>query len=259
MQSSRSPSRLKALSFVSALLWAQPAVGQVATFQVGTETFAVDRYPAKPRAAKRPVVVMVHGLDGLSGASGVGIRKFAEQVADSGFLVVVPHYFGPADGPDSLALPRLLELRAPRDASYRSRISAAVQHALKEKDADAGKLGLVGFSLGGGQVLAYAHAAPAGNVKAVVDYFGYIAEPKVLTEAAKLPPTLVLHNANDGVVPSSVSRALLASLDKTAVKHESVFYLDTNPVQRNHPFRSGGAADVDSRTRSIAWLKTYLR
>jgi dienelactone hydrolase len=232
--------------------------GAAMTFSVGTESFAIDRYPTTPGAATRPVVLMVHGLDGLSGASGIGIKKFAEEASDAGFLVLVPHYFGRDDGSDSAPLPELAAQRVPRDATYRRRIAAAVDRALTETDADTSRLGLVGFSLGGGQVLTYAHAAPAGRVKAVVDFFGFIAEPKVIAEAGKLPPTLVLHNNGDLVVAPSISRNLVKNLAKTTVEHDAVFYDDANPLQGNHPFKSGGAADVDSRKRTIDWLNTHV-
>ena len=227
------------------------------TFRVGSEAFAMDRYPATPGTAKRPVVLMVHGLDGLSGASGVGIRKFAEQASDAGFLVLVPHYFGSSDGPDSAPLPELLAQRIPNDAEYRTRIAAAVDRALEEADADGERLGLIGFSLGGRQVVAYAEAASPRHVKALVDFFGWL-DSTMVTEADRLPPTLVLHNNADLIVSSSISRDLVASLTTAGVEHEAVFYDDDNPLQGNHPFTSGGAADVDSRKRTIAWLRTHL-
>jgi len=80
-----------------------------------------------------------------------------------------------------------------------------------------------------------------------------------MTEAAKLPATLVLHNSGDLVVSPSISRALVASFDKTLVEHEAVFYDDFNPALGNHPFKSGGPADFDSRKRTIACLSAHLR
>ena len=225
------------------------------TFSVGSETFAMDRYPATPGTAKRPVVLMVHGLDGLSGASGIGIRKFAEQTSDAGFLVLVPHYFGSDDTPDPS--PDVLAQRLSRNGAYRPRIAAAVDRAVEESDADTDRVGLVGFSLGGGQAVAYAEAASVGHVKAVVDFFGYL-EPTLVAEADRLPPTLVLHNNADLIVAPSISRALVASLEMAGVEHDARFYDDDNPLQRNHPFKSGGPSDVDSRKRAIDWLRIHL-
>jgi dienelactone hydrolase len=227
------------------------------TFSVGSETFVMDRYPPTPGTAKRPVVLMVHGLDGLSGASGIGIRKFAEQTSDAGYLVLVPHYFGTSDGPDSAPLPELVAQRLSNDADHRTRIAAAVDRALAETDADGERLGLVGFSLGGRQVVAYAEAAPAGQVRALVDFFGWL-DSTMVAAADRLPPTLVLHNNADLIVSATISRDLAASLTTAGVEHDAVFYDDDNPEQKNHAFKSGGLADVDSRQRAIAWLRAHL-
>ena len=232
-------------------------ISPLMTFSVGSETFAMDRYPATPGTAKRPVVLMVHGLDGLAGASGIGIRKFAEQVSDAGYLVLVPHYFADSDVPASAPPPERPMLRLSLDPTYRTRIVAAVDRALEEADADGERLGLVGFSLGGRQVVAYAEAAPPGRVKAVVDFFGWL-DSTLVAKADGLPPTLVLHNNADLIVRSSISRNLVAILTAAGVEHDAVFYDEDNPLQGNHPFVSGGPADLDSRKRTIAWLETQL-
>ena len=54
------------------------------------------------------------------------------------------------------------------------------------------------------------------------------------------------------------SRPLLDALDKSVVIHDHCFYDDANPGSRDHPFLPGGKADLDSRSRSVAWLKTHL-
>jgi dienelactone hydrolase len=232
---------------------------QSATFMTGGRKYAIDRYAVKNASAKRPAVVIVHGVDGLGTASGKAIRLFAEQIAGHGVLVYVPHYFDVHDGADSLPLDQLLGLRVPRVASYAERISAAVDHALGQPDADARRLGLVGLSLGGGLVLEYAEAAAPGKVAALVDYFGHIADPAIITNVKRLPPTLIFHNKADMVVKLADSSApLLAALQKTTVVHDHCFYDDINPDRGQHPFLPGGRADVDSRARSVAWLKTYL-
>jgi dienelactone hydrolase len=232
---------------------------QSSTFEMETHKYEIDRYAEKNASAKRPVVVVFHGVDGTAGESGTEIRKFAEQIAGEGFLVFVPHYFDAADGADTLPLDQLFDLRVPRVGSYPARISAAVDYAQKQPDGDSGRLGLVGLSLGGGLAVDYAESVPPGTVNALVDYFGYIPDSKIYINAGLLPPTLILHNNADEIVKIiESSQLLLDSLDKTAVIHDHRFYDDANPARRNHPFLPGGLADVDSRSRSVAWLKTYL-
>jgi hypothetical protein len=55
------------------------------------------------------------------------------------------------------------------------------------------------------------------------------------------------------------SQPLLDALEASTVVHAHTFYNDDNPALKNHPFRPGGHADIHSRARSLAWLKTYLK
>ena len=142
--------------------------------------------------------------------------------------------------------------------SYPVRIAAAIDHAVAQAGGD-GRLGLVGLSLGGGLAVDYAESVSAGKVRALVDYFGFISSPRHFANVDRLPPTLILHNNADGIVKiRESSKPLLDALDKTTVIHEHHFYDDANPLRGNHPFLPGGPADVDSRSRSVEWLKTYV-
>jgi len=233
------------------------------TFDVGTDKYKIDRYAAKTGAAKRPVVVILHGVDGMIGESETEIRKLAEQIAGDGYLVFLPHYLVATGDTTPMPSPELLvELLVQRTAQvnrYRPRIAAAVDHALKQPDADAMRLGIVGLSLGGGLALWYAETAAAGKVKAVVDFFGHVSDPSIYGNAGKLPPTLVFHNDDDGVVDPKHSVDLLAALKKKGVTHEGHFYTEPYPERRNHNFRPGGPADVDSRARTRKWLETHVK
>ena len=114
----------------------------------------------------------------------------------------------------------------------------------------------MGFSLGGRQVVAYAEAESPGHVKALVDFFGWL-DSTMVSNADQLPPTLVLRN-NADLMGSTISRDLVASLTTAGIEHDAVFYDEDNPIQGDHPFLSGGPADLDSRKRTIRWLKTHL-
>ncbi len=190
------------------------------TFTVGTTSFPIDRY-AQSGSAKRPVVVMLHGVDGMVGESETEIRKLAGQIADDGYVVFVPHYFGaerPGAGMPSLEV--LLQRTMTAD-SFRPQVAAAVKYALAQPVSDAARLGVVGLSLGGGLALWFAESAPRGSVKAVVDFFGYLSDPRAIyTNAKALPPTLVFHNEPDGVVSSKLSVDLLADLKQQGVVHD---------------------------------------
>ena len=215
-------------------------------------------YATSGSPAGRPAVVLLHGTDGLEGESGTEIPKLAEEIADAGFVVFVPEYFG-QDEPPGLPPEVVFERRIHSVGSYAPRIAAAVGHARSDPRIDRGRLGLVGLSLGGGLALQYAVGAAGGTVDAVVDFFGYIdSGSNVYRDAGKLPPTLIFHNNNDAVVDQKYSLNLRDALLAHGITHEYHGYDDDYNERRFHPFRPGGQADKDSRTRAVLWLKKYV-
>jgi dienelactone hydrolase len=129
---------------------------------------------------------------------------------------------------------------------------------MQRTDAATDRLGLVGMSLGGGLVLEYAETTGAGQVKAVVDFFGYIPDPNIYAKAAKLPPTIVFHSKKDMIVNIKTSEDLVEALKKNNVEHDHGFYPDGDPNVFHHPFAPGSDEDVESRDRAITWLKAHL-
>jgi dienelactone hydrolase len=230
------------------------------TFTVGTDKYTIDQYASRSGAARRPVVVMLHGVDGMVEESEKEVRKLAALIADDGYLVFIPHYLDPAPGSTTMASREVLVQRTIQASSYRPRVAAAVDYALAQPGADTTRVGIVGLSLGGGLALWYAESAPAGKVKAVIDYFGHIGDQAIYTDAGKLPPTLVFHNHDDGIVDRSMSEKLIAALVTKGIVHDSEIYGEPPyPERWNHTFRPGGKADVDSRARTRKWLDTHAK
>ena len=81
-------------------------------------------------------------------------------------------------------------------APHAPAVSAAIEHLSKRPDADPERLGLVGFSLGGGIAMSYINASPAGTVDVFADFYGYVA-PLLGAGVANFPPTIIFHNKND--------------------------------------------------------------
>lgn len=231
---------------------------KTSTFQVGTDPYPVESYAGQGGSGGRPAVVLLHGTEGLDGESGTEIPKFAEQIAEAGFVVFVPEYFGPDKLP-GLPIELVHERRIASVAGYVPRIAAAVDHARADPRVDGGHLGLVGWSLGGGLALRYAVGAPAGAVGAVVDFFGYV-DPgsSVYRDAGKLPPTLIRHNPKDEVVDITYSSKLRDALVAQGVVHDYLPCDDDYSERKFHPFRPGGQADEDSRASALAWLGKYV-
>lgn len=233
---------------------------QSSTFNVGTDSYPVDRY-AQSGSVKRPVVVILHGVDGMVGESETEIRKLAAIIADDGYVVFIPHYFGAVRPGAGMPSEAVLIQRTAAANSYRPRIEAAVKYALAQPESDPARLGVVGLSLGGGLALWFAESAPKGSVRAVVDFFGHISDQSIYARVKALPPTLVFHNKPDGVVPSQLSVKLLAELAAQHVVHDGTIYDEVPPYteRREHTFRPGGSADLDSRARTRKWLDAYVK
>ncbi|RDJ20887.1 dienelactone hydrolase [Bosea caraganae] len=154
-------------------------------------------------------VYLLHGSDGLTNASRY---QFAAQtIANAGYTVLLPRYFE-ATG-DSRA--RYGDIRAKFPTWLRT-----LESILSEPSpgTEPGRIGLVGFSLGGALALALATRSP--RVRAVVDFFGFA--PDGLGWGLKLPPTLILHGSSDRVVPvdnaASIER-LIRSQGGTVESH----------------------------------------
>ena len=228
------------------------------TFQAGADKYPVSIYAPSGVTGKLPAVVLLHGTDGLEGESGTEIPKLAEQIADAGFVVFVPEYFG--SEPAGLPLEAVYGRRIQSVGAYAPRVTAAVDHARSDPRVDRSGLGLVGLSLGGGLALQYAVGAGAGIVDAIADFFGYIDSASgVYRDAAKLPPTVIFHNEKDTVVDPSYSVKLRDALRTHGITHEYHPNDDDYHERRFHPFRPGGKADTEARDKTVQWLKDYTR
>lgn len=224
------------------------------------ESYAVDattsfdvEIAAAPPGKKLPLVVIVHGNFGLGAPFGGLLRSYTEQLADLGFVAALPTYYTGGIG-------------NPRDSDIGGKIpalSAAISHLSKRADVDTSRLGLVGFSLGGGISMAYINSMPVGTVRAFADFYGYVA-PLIGNDVAKFPPTILFHNGHDPIVrPTENSEPLIEALSKAKIVHEPAgvpfgWYDDHWELGLNHAFAPGGLADIDSRKRAGQWISKYV-
>jgi carboxymethylenebutenolidase len=192
-----------------------------------------------------PVVLLVHGNFGLGDPYGGQIHGFAQDLTRLGYVTVVPQYYED-DNPH-------VDDVAPHDQTLVDAIAYVAGHA----DVDTNRLGLIGFSLGATTSMTYIANHPPGTVKAFADFFGFLT-PQIQKEVSRFPPTIILHNENDQVVNVSHSRDLDRILP-TTIKHKLVKpYQEQWALGRNHAFKPGGHADVDSRSKATRWLTTNL-
>ena len=216
--------------------------GAVLSFRSGGAAIRLERFDAAGTASgPRPSVLLLHGAEGL--ARGDVYRLGASAVAAAGYHAFMLHY-----------LDRTGERRA-SFATLRSHFPAwvetikdAVGHVGTQPGIDADRIGVIGASLGGS--LAIATSAQDHRIKALVDYFGFL-PPAVAERAIRLPPTLILHGAEDSIVPVSNAYGLQALLDRLGVVHEGRIY----PGQ-GHGLT--GLDALDAATRVTAFLGRHL-
>ncbi len=213
------------------------------TFVSAKTPYKMTIYPATSDGKKHPVILLVHGNYGLGAPYGDQIHGFAKDLAGLGYMTAVPQYYRDDD-------PHLNDT-VPHDQTLADAIAAVAGRP----GADPNRLGLIGFSLGAATAMTLIASKPPGTVKVLADFFGFLT-PTIRGGVSRFPPTIILHNKNDRIVPVQNSEELDRLLPKT-IDHQFIAY-DEQWQEVNHAFKPGGAADVDSRSKTTDWFTKHL-
>jgi dienelactone hydrolase len=211
--------------------------GATLAFVSAGKSIAVDWYRAA-QPGVRPAVLLLHGQDGPARS-----RFVAPQLTAHGYHAVLIHYF---DGSGDSALfggSGLINFLA-----WMRVVADAAGWAAARENVDPEGIALMGVSLGAS--VALAQASQDRLVKAVINFFGMLPLP-VLGMMVRMPPTLVLHGAQDWVVPVAAAYQLDAFLKTLGAVHETHIYLDAG-----HGFH--GATAADAMRRTVAFLDRHL-
>ena len=172
-----------------------------------------------------------------------GHLQFAQLLANQGFCVFVPHYFEP--GGIGWASPATIEREF---LNWMKIISRAIDHACEQPQADATRIGLIGFSLGA--YLSLSMAVEQKRIKAVVDFFGGMPDHFV-DRLNSFPPVLILHGEQDRVVPVSEAHKLAELLESRKLPYEMQLY-------KNAAHGFGPLDMMDAGRRAYLFLKKHL-
>ncbi len=230
-----------------------PAPPMIASFRSGGKDITLEAISPEQRG-RAPVVILLHGAYGLDRDGGF-LRDLGRSLADRGFLALIPHYFErtgtkaedlvDARGVTSEGAKRM-DAHLPE---WEEIVGDAIDHAVGRVDADAERIGVLGFSLGA--VVGSTRAAHDHRIKAVVDYVGGL--PFENAEMARAsPPTLIIQGDKDRLVPAKYSEEFDRLLRSEGVTSELVVY----PGQ-DHYF--GEAAARDAGRRAIEFLAARLK
>ena len=172
-------------------------------------------------AKQQPGLVMAPNWMGI----GEGAERIAKTVAAQGYVVLIADLYGQSVRPENAdqAGAAMMPLKNDR-AELRKRMQAALDQLLGQSKAvlTPGKLAAFGFCFGGCCALELArHGAP---LNAAVSFHGTLDTPNV-ADAGKIKGSLlVLHGADDPLVPREQLPAFEAEMNAAKVDWQLVSY-----------------------------------
>lgn len=208
--------------------------------EIASEDGEFKAYVATPASGRGPGLVVLQEWWGLVPQ----IRDVCDRLARSGFVALAPDLFrGESTTDPDVAGRLMMELeieRAGRD------LGAAVEALRREPATDGGRVGCIGFCMGG-QLALYA-ACLQPEIAAVVDCYGV--HPKVSLDFKSCrAKVLGIFAENDDFISSADVQLLDEALSKAGVEAKLMTYLGVQ-----HAFMNDTRPDVfDAETAAEAW------
>jgi carboxymethylenebutenolidase len=219
------------------------------TLTIRTADGEFSAYVARPQAEKAPAVVVIQEIFGVNG----WLRGVADELARQGYLAIAPDLFWRIEpGIDitdqsETEWKRAFELYNAFDVEAGVKDIGATVEAIRADPGCTGKVGAVGFCLGG--LLAFLTACRT-DADASVGYYGVSIETR-LAEVEKLARPLMLHVAEaDQFVPPPAQAMILHELGNHP-KAE----IHTYPG-KDHAFARVGGAHYDAEAAAQAHERT---
>jgi carboxymethylenebutenolidase len=222
-------------------------MGEMITIKTADGDMAA--YVARPAKDKAPAVVVIQEIFGVNQV----MRETADELAAAGYLAVCPDLFWRIEpGVDitdksEAEWKKAFALMNAFDADKGVEDIDATIDAIKADPGCTGKVGAVGFCLGG--QLAYLTAART-DIDAAVSYYGVGIE-KLVAEADKIAQPMMMHIAEaDQFVPPEAQAVILQAL-----KNHPHITIHTYPG-RDHAFARHGGEHYDEADAKLAAGRT---
>jgi carboxymethylenebutenolidase len=193
-------------------------------FSVAAEegSVALSRFAAD-RSGKRAGVLVLHGSRGIE-LKPRAYQRYADALNAAGLDAYLVRYFA---APDIQALDPKTSTEPGRDAyvagrydSWIKRMSSVVSAVLARPE-NSGRIGLLGFSLGG--YVAAGTAAHDERIAALAVLYGGMPDSMV-AEVKRLPPLIELHGEADRNVPLAKGQELVKLAKAVGSEAEQVTY-----------------------------------
>jgi carboxymethylenebutenolidase len=183
---------------------------------------ALTRYPAD-HVGKRAAVLVLHGSRGIE-LKPRAYQRYADALNAAGVDVYLARYFTAADiqalDPKASAGQRRDAYEAERFEGWTRRMSSVVTAVLARPE-NSGRVGLLGFSLGG--FVAAGTAAHDERVAALAVLYGGMPDA-MASEVKRLPPLIELHGEADRNVPLAKGQELVRLAKAVGSDAELVTY-----------------------------------
>ncbi|MBV6517150.1 MAG: hypothetical protein HPKKFMNG_02863 [Planctomycetes bacterium] len=235
---------------------AKPATeGKVLEYKDGDTT--CEGYLAAPagQATGLPAVLIVHDWMGLKQLE----QEKADGMAAAGYVALAVDMYGKGVRPKNTQEAQTQAMKFYNDAAMAvSRITAALETLKKQPGVDSKRIGIFGYCFGGSISLALARSG--ADIAACISFHGALKNIQGKSEIKC--PVLVLHGADDPLVPQEDVSGIMDEFRKGSVDWQLVHYGNavhsfTNPKAGNDNSR-GAAYNAKADKRSWEILQDFL-
>jgi len=221
------------------------AEGQMVSYPSGSET--VRGYVAAPGGGgKKPAIVVIHEWYGLNDFA----KRKADAFAKEGYVALAVDLYRGKVATDADTAHQLMR-GLPEDRAVRD-MKAGVAYLRTRPDVDPGKIGAVGWCMGGGYALALALAEP--TLSGTVIYYGHLVTEPATIASLKVPLVGNFGGQDQGIPPESV-REFEAAAKKAGKSVDFKIYPDAGHgfASSTDPktYRPEDAKDADARAEAF--------
>jgi carboxymethylenebutenolidase len=208
-------------------------------------------YMSLPESSQpAPAIIVVQGQTGVD-----NFVEFSDMVAREGFIAAAPDLYH-RDSPDCKDDGPTRRMRL-RDAAVIQDINATVNFLKSHKSVDRGRVGIVGFCMGGRVV--YLMSAVNPDIKAGVMYYGsdpfspWGDGPSPFDRSKDISCPIMGHFGEDDKNPSPADmKKLDTELTRLGKPHE--FYSYANAA---HAFANFGSSNYGEHAANASWPRTF--